>query len=549
MEFSMPGRYLIICIAVIFLMLSSCTPHGQVDHIPVAVNGVMDLRTWDFEKNGSLYLKGDWLFYKDRLIAPDRIEHEKGGLPVQVPGRWNRYDLNGETMPPKGVGTFRLTVSLPEDRAVYALYCEGQGSAYALWLNRRLSMRNGVVADSRHKMVPDKRPVAMFFKPDHSELELLVQVSNFHHRKGGLRNHFMLGLAEPVHQLQMQKWFIQVFSLGMLLVMGFYHLFIFIFRKQNAGPLFFAMICGLWVIRLIVINLNTFLFIQPPMSWETALRIEYITFFIAPAVFCLFSRSLYPKDLHPWFIYLVCGLGGCFFVLALVLDTFLLSQTVTFYQMVMLAQMVYYLYFLNRIIVKRREGAMFIALAFLITFATIIVEALYFQDFLLKGEIAHYGFLAFIFIQAILLATLFSRSFERVERLTGELEQSNQHLSASEKKYRMIFENARDILFVAGPDGKINDISPACEQVLGYTPKEARDMQILDGVVGNILHLRQGNRNIDHGMFVNEAVTVQHKNGRRIKVRVSAALRCDENGKTVEIQGSVGKLSSYADNT
>ncbi len=504
----------------------------------------MDLRAWDFEKNGSVDLSGEWTFFKNSLIAPGSITDTAGGHHVSVPGLWSRYPVDGLKMTPRGYATYHLVVHLPEGNPVLGLFCEGQGSAYALYVNGRLKGRNGVVGQDRQSMIPDKKPQTIFFKPDSRQINIVMQISNFHHRKGGFRNELLLGLSQPVHEFQMNNWFVEVFSIGLLFVMGFYHLFIFAFRTKNRPPLYFAMVCWLWAVRLVVLNQNTFLFIQPVLTWGAALKIEYFTFYIAPVVFCLFAQSLYPKDLHRLFKWVVVGLGLFFTGLLLFADTFFLSRTVTLYQVVIMIQIVYYLYFLSRIVMAKRQGAPYIAVAFIITFATVIVEALYFQDILLYGKIAHYGFLAFIFIQAILLASLLSKAFFRVKVLSGELEGVNRQLVESEKKYREIFDNSKDIIFTAGMDAQIRDVNPACKEILGYDKKEIQDKNRLDGILGSLVKSRLQSDLSDQGQFKNVELTLKRKDGKRIDALMSASYRYDNNGRPIGVQGSVRDITS-----
>ena len=59
---------------ILCCLLTGCTeidPGPQ--HAPTAVAGVLDLRDWDFEQDGSIHLSGEWRFFWKELRQPDQI--------------------------------------------------------------------------------------------------------------------------------------------------------------------------------------------------------------------------------------------------------------------------------------------------------------------------------------------------------------------------------------------------------------------------------------------------------------------------------------------
>ncbi|MCX7591927.1 MAG: PAS domain S-box protein [Kiritimatiellae bacterium] len=63
-----------------------------------------------------------------------------------------------------------------------------------------------------------------------------------------------------------------------------------------------------------------------------------------------------------------------------------------------------------------------------------------------------------------------------------ELKQANQALSASEEYFRAIVENATDVIVVLDREGRIQYVSPAVEQTLGFKPEELVGQMIFDRV-------------------------------------------------------------------
>ncbi|NOH14738.1 MAG: diguanylate cyclase [Chloroflexi bacterium] len=529
---------------LVVLVLASCTSSNPISlAAPEAIAGVMDLREWDFEQAGSIALEGEWAFVWNELMQPDQIATSNQVSHVQVPEVWSDYEIEGSANTANGFATYHLTLHLPDSEEVYGIYNEGQGSAYDLWVDGHLLAQNGHVGTSRETMIPGKQPAVFFFQPEEEAVEIVVQVSNFHHRKGGFRNELMLGFAQPMHQDQLQLWFVQAISFGTLFVMGLYHVFIFIFRTKNKASLYFALLSWLTAIRIGVTGQNIFFSLFPGLSWSLALRVEYLTFFLSPVLFVFFLQSLYPKEVHRWFIRIVVALGVGFSLLLLFVDTLALSYTPEYYQIIYFLEIIYYLYFLGRIMVNQREGALAISLASVIVFTAITIETLALQFPLPFGPIGPYSFLAFIFVQAVMMSSRFSKSFLRVETLSQELEESNVNLQESERKFRKIFEDSKDVIFISGLDTTIEDVSPSCEEVLGYTKEELQQNTLGKFLLDPGELSQYQNILMDQGAIKNIEIELVRKDGKKIDTLVSVTLREDENGKLVGYQGTLRDIT------
>ncbi|WP_419252737.1 PAS domain S-box protein [Caulobacter sp. ErkDOM-YI] len=53
-------------------------------------------------------------------------------------------------------------------------------------------------------------------------------------------------------------------------------------------------------------------------------------------------------------------------------------------------------------------------------------------------------------------------------------------LAASESRYRLLADNASDMIAAFGPSGDIRFVSPACRPILGYTPEEMFGRRVID---------------------------------------------------------------------
>ena len=75
---------------------------------PSAHNGVIDLRGWDFERDGAVNLAGSWGLSWDRFDDP--TSSASGTLAVPVPGHWNDVDVGGRRAGADGHASYHLTV-------------------------------------------------------------------------------------------------------------------------------------------------------------------------------------------------------------------------------------------------------------------------------------------------------------------------------------------------------------------------------------------------------------------------------------------------------
>ncbi|MCK5543078.1 MAG: hypothetical protein KAI40_10330 [Desulfobacterales bacterium] len=95
------------------LLLGSCQNIESSNRIPKIEKGVIDLRDWDFDKNGAVNLKGQWEFYwKEHKLPDEFIDNNSDSEPVYigVPGIWNDFVNKGENLPGLGFATYRARV-------------------------------------------------------------------------------------------------------------------------------------------------------------------------------------------------------------------------------------------------------------------------------------------------------------------------------------------------------------------------------------------------------------------------------------------------------
>jgi PAS domain S-box-containing protein len=102
-----------------------------------------------------------------------------------------------------------------------------------------------------------------------------------------------------------------------------------------------------------------------------------------------------------------------------------------------------------------------------------------------------------------------------------ERRRAEEALRASEARYRELFENANDLVFTLGLDGRFTSLNRAGEISTGYTPEEAMQLRLVDVVAPeNRESIRACLAATDAGSATTFEAVLMGKDGRRIPLEI-----------------------------
>ncbi len=113
-------------------------------------------------------------------------------------------------------------------------------TAHRLWVNGELIASAGTVGKNRDVMHPQYLPQVALFSSEPGENEIVIQVSNFNHRSGGILESIVLGSENQILNMRYQRIAFEFLLFGSLVMMGLYHIILFYYRKVNRSLLFLA---------------------------------------------------------------------------------------------------------------------------------------------------------------------------------------------------------------------------------------------------------------------------------------------------------------------
>jgi len=455
---------------------------------PLAVQGVLDLTQWDFDRRGPAELSGEYEFFWNRHLSPADFDAASPPRPsgfIKVPGFWNGYRLNDSELHGSGYATYRLTVRLPAAGIHLGLKILEVSTAYRLYVNGIEMAAVGAAGKDLETSVPRQYPVLLSFTPDSDRIVLLIQVSNFHHRRGGLWERITLGRAEQIARLHERERGLDFFLLGGIFIMAVYHLGLFLARRKFRSTLYFGIFCFLVVLRLFTTDERYLVQILPALDWELLVKIEYLSFYLAVPVFGMFIQSIFsviPRKL----LRLVQFLGGGFSLLVLVAPVRIFSYSLPVYELITLALMAYtFRVMLSESVQRQPEALVFLAGTILLCLA-VLNDILYVERVVDTGFFAPLGLFVFVFAQAFILYLRIMKAFTLVEtrgvELRDTLESYKQEvldrmrieeaLRESEEKYRTILNSIQEGYYEVDLSGNMMFCNDSLCAIIGYSRDE-----------------------------------------------------------------------------
>jgi len=513
---------------------------------PLAIGGVLDLRHWDFtQSSSSLNLNGEWEFYWGQLLTVTDFSTTTPptmtGV-INVPRSWRGYLVDGQPLSGEGYATYRLTVLLDptsSSRKILALKLPLPiNTAHRLYVDGQLVGAAGQVGATAETMTPQQVPYLVMFAPTSAKIEILLQISNFYLLEGGIIQPIGLGPPAQLQQRDEDQWGRDFFLMGSIFIMGLYHLLLFALRRRDKSPLYFGLFC--------LLVTGTMLLLQQPQiftdhfspSWELYARTVFGMGSAVMFVQAVFFHTLFPPEAARRVLHGLLGVVLLLIILAVLLPQRALTFLVFPLSGYLLAVSLDALWIVVQAVRHQRAEARIALLGYLPLLITGLNDVVTFSQRTQAEPWVLGGLFSFIVAQAYLLSARFSRAFTQTEILSEDLRRS-------EEKYRTLFEDSKDLIFITALDGRIEAINPACFEVLGYTHAEALHLNAADFYANPSDRLRFQEAIAPTGAVTDFPVIVRHKDGQDLECQLTATVRLDPLGQPMGYQGILHDLTAY----
>jgi signal transduction histidine kinase len=413
-------------------------------HIVAAVNsqdwtlpkkGILDLRNHEFNELWYLKLDGEWEFYWESFIDPDKFAKDQPQEPtlfVMVPGYWKDYGHDTLDFSGEGYATYRLRIILPEDfTSEIGFDVPVFDASFNLFLDNDLVWSNGKPGDSWANSEPNYDPGRIQYRPLSDTLQVLLHVSNFQHRRGAFWRSIQIGHPDKMAKIEYRYRFISFLSLGFLLAFALFFFFFFIFYREDKMILFFSLVLAGMFIRLLHTDLYPINYLID-IPWNCMIRMEYVGSFLAFGAGLWYLYLLFPVR----YMLPVSRINTALVILSVLVITFfdvkVFSYTMFYFQPAVLLLLLYYLVVSIRRVFSSKTDEVIYLVAILVLMAAFINDLWIAnsQTAISKDYTMHFAVMVFVFLHATMIIRNWIRAYKERGKLMKDIEYINRNLES-----------------------------------------------------------------------------------------------------------------------
>ena len=405
------------------LLFVSCNGSYQEEY-PVAKKGILDLRNWDFKKNGNIKLDGQWEFYWQKLYKPSDFKSKLTGEPdyIIAPKIWTNKGSDTKKYPLNGYATYRLKVFLKADNQLLNLYSKiAIYSSSQIFVNGVSVGGNGKVSQKKEKSLSSYKLFIEPFRINKDELEIIILVSNYEkNRPGGFIFGFELGKVHNIATLEKKNLIINLLIIGGIFIVMVYHFTLFMMRPYNRDTLYFALF-NLFLLLFFASMYGMPYFVS---NYQLIRIIRTFGWVMAVPAFILLLKSIFPEEINKQ-VPRITIILSIFSFLAFLLK---LEYTLELFRGLTIIAGLYIILIAVMALIRKRENANIFLFSISFVAFSAINDSLLHSGLIESVSLTQYGLFLFLLIQSYILSYRFSTAYKKNEKMSNELAYINKNL-------------------------------------------------------------------------------------------------------------------------
>ena len=413
-------KIFILLLITLIVFITIIKGSSEISHtkknIPLAVKGVLDLRNWDFKKDGMIKLNGGWEFYDNELRMPQDFQNDSAGN--------IRYEKLPDIFGQQGYRTYRLKLLMNNQQERYSVNIDFIQSAYELWADNKLITSVGEVGKAKNEMSPRLAPAIGSFYVEDGETYLVLRVSNFYNKYGYIDT-LVLGDSEEITVMREKKLALSLFIFGCTIMAAIYSFGLFINRRKEKAQLYFSIICVIIAIRTFFVGDGFLISLLPHFDYIFSGKIKVWTFYGYIPFIILFIDNSYEKIMSRKLVKISNYIGLLYTLIVIFIPINYYLYFIAPFEVFALVAIFYMMYKISKRYTQRGQIDYIVVVGLFALLITRINDILYEYSIIITGSFASLGILVFIIVNYYGLAKRQANEFSSVENISAKLKSLN----------------------------------------------------------------------------------------------------------------------------
>ncbi len=397
----------------------------------IVEGGVLDLRYEQF-RDKIIKLNGEWEFYWNKHLRPSDFTDDSLPTPDTyglVPSYWINYADEIPEIRNTGYATYRMKILFPENTREILFDIPVFDAAFRIYIDGRYVGGNGLAGESEQETKPVYDPFTYEHTIKDNSVEIIINVSNYHHRRGGFWMPVRIGIPEVMTKNLERQNALSDITAGILLSFIVFFLIFSLILKGDYSMLLFS----LATLGILLRSLSTGSFLITTfinINWSNLIRMEYTGSFIALIFGAWYFHSIFPDKYFKVISTIVAVLFTLGILLVVTSPVIIFAYSIKIFIPVAIIILLYYgIKSIISLLKVRITGILNT-----IGFVALLIGAI--NDIALSGSstflfsnyILPFATILFILMQVVILINRWVSSFSHENNLLTELEYVNQNL-------------------------------------------------------------------------------------------------------------------------
>ncbi len=429
------SKYLFFLLGPIgfLIFLLSLTPWHKEGNLR-AYHGIIDLRGIQSSASDPVDLSGEWEFFWSQ--EPGKILEGFHGN-MTVPGSWNRETELHPSYDRLGYGTYRLRILVPDvwSGKVLTLSLGSVLSSYRVYLDGEILGESGIPSSKPETSLARIQPRSFSFTPSSNQIQLEIFVANTFARQGGITAPIRLGPSEVMVSSRTRTIFIDIFAFSSLIIMGIYHISLYLYLRSSKAPLYFGIMSIMIGIRTLVTNTRLLMEFFPFINQSGIQIIEQTALMCAVALYLIFFLETFSLYVSETYVKISLGIIALFVISNFFGSLEFNSNKIAYFHLFMGGTIAYVLYVIFKIDFDRENNSSYVLYGSGLLFLGVAIDLFY--TYVLKvssHQLSHLALVFFVFLQSLVIASDRSSKYKEAKLLTEDLQTMNLELFEMKEK-------------------------------------------------------------------------------------------------------------------